>query len=478
MKKNACALCVAVGRNSGYTPRVAGSNGTASMSQRPVTGILLRAGIGVVAVALLGPAASASLQRRVSANLVFWDQNRGFDTIIANADVLSEVSPFWYHVGADGRILPYRTEAGATYEDSSIPLFLRGRGILVIPSVTNIVDGVWDGALVSRIIDDPVLAAANISNLVQLAVNNSYDGIDLDYENLAASDRGAFSAFVTQLANALHAKGKLLTVNVYAKTSEPGSWDGPIAQDWSVIGAAADQVRIMTYEYHWSTSGPGPIAPIDWVGQVLSFARTVIPPAKIMQGVPFYGYDWVGQSGVPIVWKEAVGLAAQYGAAINWDPNSASPWFAYGVRKSQHTVWFENAASVDAKLALTAAHNIGGVTLWRLGGEDPDAWLALRSRFGGVAPPADTVPPSVYVISPANGAQLQRKQRIQAEATDSVAVTRVEFYVNGALLSSDTTAPYVVYWNTNRALDGANLIVAVAYDAAGNSNAAQVTAYH
>jgi hypothetical protein len=54
----------------------------------------------------------------------------------------------------------------------------------------------------------------------------------------------------------------------------------------------------------------------------------------------------------------------------------------------------------------------------------------------------------------------------------------VEFYVNGALLSSDTTAPYVVYWNTNRALDGANLIVAVAYDAAGNSNAAQVTAYH
>jgi hypothetical protein len=97
------------------------------MSQRPVTGILLRAGISVVAVALLGPAASASLQRRVSANLVFWDQNRGFDTILANADVLSEVSPFWYHVGADGSILPYRTEAGATYEDPSILMFLRGQ---------------------------------------------------------------------------------------------------------------------------------------------------------------------------------------------------------------------------------------------------------------------------------------------------------------------------------------------------------------
>ena len=184
------------------------------MSQSPATGILLRAGICLLAIVLLGPVASGSLQRRVSANLVFWDQARGFDSIVANADVLSDVSPFWYHVGADGSVLPYRTETGATYEDPAILQFLRGRGILVIPSVTNIVDGIWDGALVSRIIRDPSLAAVNIGNLVQLAVNNGYDGIDLDYEDLAASDRPAFGAFVAQLASALHAKGKLLTVDV------------------------------------------------------------------------------------------------------------------------------------------------------------------------------------------------------------------------------------------------------------------------
>ena len=447
------------------------------MTQGAATGILLRAGICLLAIAVLGPAANASLRRRVSASLVFWDQDRGFDSIVANADVLSEVSPFWYHVGTDGGILPYRTAAGATYEDPAILQFLRARGILVIPSVTNIVDGAWDGGLVSRIIRDPALAAANISNLVQLAVNNGYDGIDLDYEDLAASDRGAYSAFVTQLASALHATGKLLTVDVYAKTSEPGSWDGPMSQDWSVIGAVADQVRLMTYEYHWSTSSAGPIAPVDWVGQVLSFARTVIPAAKIIEGVPLYGYDWVGQAGAPLVWQEAVGLAAQYGSAINWDSTSASPWFVYGSTRSPHTVWFENAASVDAKLALAGAYDIGGVTLWRLGGEDPDAWLALRSRFGGTPPPADTVPPNVAVISPADGSRLQKKQRIEAEATDNAAVTRVEFYANGELLSTDLTAPYVVSWNTRRARAGANVIAAIAYDAAGNSSMAEVTVY-
>jgi spore germination protein YaaH len=138
-----------------------------------------------------------------------------------------------------------------------------------------------------------------------------------------------------------------LTVNVYAKTSEPGTWDGPKAQDWTAIGNVADQVRIMTYEYHWSTSDAGPIAPVDWVDQVLSFARSVIPAHKIMEGVPLYGYDWTGRSGAPIVFEAAMALSAQR--------------------------------------ALAGSHPIGGVTLWRLGGEDPAAWLALRSRFKGGA---------------------------------------------------------------------------------------------
>jgi spore germination protein YaaH len=438
---------------------------------------LVRASLTILAVVIVGSVTGASMDKRVSANLVFWDQSRGFDAIVANADVVSEVSPFWYHIGADGNVLPYTTGSGATYEDPAIVLFLRARGILVIPSVTNIVDGVWDGALVSRIIADPALASANIGHLVQLAVTQGYDGIDLDYENLASSDRAAFSAFVVQLAAALRAEGKLLTVNVYAKTSEPGTWDGPMAQDWSVIGGVADQVRIMTYEYHWSTSGPGPIAPIDWVGQVLSFARSMIPPAKIMHGVPFYGYDWIGQSGTPLVWEEVLALATQVGATISWDANSAAPWFEYAVKRKRHTVWFENAASVDAKLELTEAYQVAGVTLWRLGGEDPDVWSALRSRFGGVAPLPDTLPPTVYLVSPGDGALLQKKQRIEAQAFDDVAVARVEFYVNGALLATDTTAPYVVYWNTRGALDGPNGIRAVAYDTRGNSSAVEVTAY-
>ncbi len=428
------------------------------MSRLRSRGFLLAA-LAALLVVLDPRTMHASLSKRVSGNLVFWDQSRGFDVILANADIFSDISPFWYHVATDGRVIPYTTNSGTSYEDPSILSFLRANGILVIPTVTNILNGVWDGALVSRIIADPVLTTVNVSSLVQLAVTNGYDGIDLDYENLGASDRPGFTTFVNQLAAALHANGKLLSVNVYAKTSEPGTW-----------------VRIMTYEYHWSTSGPGPISPIDWVGSVLAFARTTIPAQKIIQGLPLYGYDWVGQSGVDVVWEEAMALARQYGATLTWDAASASPWFEYVAKRTRHTVWFENASSVDAKLQVNIGNDVGGVSVWRLGGQDPETWSALRTRFGGgTGPGLDSVAPTVSITSPLNGGLLLKTQRIEALASDNVGVARVEFYVNEALLATDTATPYVVYWNTRRTAPGSYVIKAVAYDASGNSATATVT---
>jgi spore germination protein YaaH len=433
-------------------------------------------GVVFASVILLSISPRGAAARRVSGNLVFWDQSRGFDAIVANVDVFSEISPFWYHLDVDGRVIPYLTASGTSYEDPSILSFLRSNGILVIPTVANIVDGVWNGALAGSVIADPVLSAANINSLVDLAVGHGYDGIDLDYEGLRATDRAAFTAFVERLAVALHTQGKLLTVNVYAKTAEPGSWDGPQAQDWSALGSSADQVRIMTYEYSWSTSAAGPISPVNWVTDVIAFARTVIPAAKIMQGVPFYGYDWVGQRGTELVWNDATALASRYGASINWDSASASPWFQYLVNSVLHTVWFENASSVAAKLAVTTTYDVGGVTLWRLGGEDPGIWPALRQQFGTPSS-ADVTPPVVTISSPGDGSAVTKKMTIAAQASDDVRVAKVVFSVNGVVLATDTQAPYAVTWNTRNAIRGANVLAATAYDSSGNTATAQVTVY-
>ena len=80
----------------------------------------------------------------------------------------------------------------------------------------------------------------------------------------------------------------------------------------------------------------------------------------------------------------------------------------------------------------------------------------------------DTTPPTAAITSPAAGATVSGTISIQANASDNVGVTRVDFLVDGSLLSSDTTAPYSASWNTTGVANSAHSLTARAFDAANN----------
>src|ERR1043166_1000800 len=102
-----------------------------------------------------------------------------------------------------------------------------------------------------------------------------------------------------------------------------------------------------------------------------------------------------------------------------------------------------------------------------------------RISFTGGGGGADTIPPTVAITNPADGAIVARRSTvtITATASDNVGVTRVEFLVNGALQCTDTTAPYSCNWNVPNSRT-THQLQARAFDQAGNSATAniQVTA--
>ncbi|HYO69384.1 MAG TPA: Ig-like domain-containing protein, partial [Archangium sp.] len=83
-----------------------------------------------------------------------------------------------------------------------------------------------------------------------------------------------------------------------------------------------------------------------------------------------------------------------------------------------------------------------------------------------VAP--DTTAPATAITSPADGARVATSVTLQASATDDVAVTKVEFYVDSVLLATDTASPYFASWNPASASVGAHVLTTRAHDAAGN----------
>jgi hypothetical protein len=81
----------------------------------------------------------------------------------------------------------------------------------------------------------------------------------------------------------------------------------------------------------------------------------------------------------------------------------------------------------------------------------------------------DLAAPTAAVTAPATGATVSGTVQLQATASDTGSgVARVEFYVDGTLQGTSTSAPYKVAWNTRKASKGTHTITAVAVDNAGN----------
>lgn len=331
--------------------------------------------------------AETATARRVSAWLPYWD-SRAIDDFIAHRELYDEVLPFWYEMRSATSIVAYEGAGSARLLDAA-----RSGGVAVVPTINND----FDPERLRIMLATDASIAAHVSALTDLAA--PFNGIDVDYESGRAEDRARFTTFVQRLAVSLHAAGKTLSVTVHPKTSEPGTWDGPQSQDWSAIGAVADRVRVMAYDYHWSTSSAGPVAPLSWVDAVSRFAASRITPSKVRLGMPLYGYDWVGSSGEGLMWDQIERRRLAAGLALQRSSDGAEPWFRYTSSGQQHEVWYADSVSTAAKLDVVDRYALGGATFWRLGGEDPAIWPLLGERWGSgstpIVAPTDTTPPTV-----------------------------------------------------------------------------------
>ena len=79
--------------------------------------------------------------------------------------------------------------------------------------------------------------------------------------------------------------------------------------------------------------------------------------------------------------EEAIDIARQYGAEIQYDEASATPYFYYYENGRAHVVWFEDARSWTAKLALIPEYGFLGAGIWNAMRPFTAGWLVLQSGY-------------------------------------------------------------------------------------------------
>ncbi len=117
---------------------------------------------------------------------------------------------------------------------------------------------------------------------------------------------------------------------------------------------------------------------------------------------------------------------------------------------------------VRARLQSTA-DNIG---IASVGSGRINAYNAVT--VSSPAPTTDTTAPTTAITSPTASSTVSGAVSINANASDNVGVSKVEFYLDGSLKASVGYNPYSYYWDTTTVANGSHILATKAYDAAGN----------
>jgi spore germination protein YaaH len=284
-----------------------------------------------------------------------------FRDLQAHYQQIGTISPTYFEVMRNGSI--------SGQDDPLVTRWARLHGVRVEPRFHS-----EDPTTLHQILSSPTASAALAANIASIAALNGYDGADIDFEGDTATDRDALTAFAQTLAGLLHGQGETLTMAVGAKTSAATTGRNGF-YDYPALAQTADHLFAMAWDLHWSTSPAGPISDVTWVSKVVAYIKTVPNSSRFILGTQLYGFDWpLGGKATPLEFDGIQSLLAQVGATPAWDQVAQEPYFTYtDPTNTQHTVYYANAPSVDARYAVARANGLG-IGMWRLGTEDQTMW--------------------------------------------------------------------------------------------------------
>ena len=335
-----------------------------------------------VGQALYIPETSPQTGRSITVN--------GYAYPFINKNILEETLPYLTYLS----IFSYGfTEEGALVPPLIDPQFMINSSnenntspILTLTPLDE--SGRFNNNLISSVVRNNDVQLILIDEILAELNSKGYTGVDVDFEYILSEDRDYFTTFVALMTNILNEAGYTVSVALAPKTSADQRGLLYEGKDYAGLGAAANSVLLMTYEWGYTYSSPMAVAPINKVRQVIEYAITQIPSAKIDMGIPNYGYDW------PLPYEkgitkartigniEAVNIAVRYGAVIQYDEIAQTPYFNYTDEyQTEHEVWFEDVRSMQAKFRLISEYNLRGAGYWQIMRLFRANWLLLSDTY-------------------------------------------------------------------------------------------------
>ena len=163
---------------------------------------------------------------------------------------LSELAVFSYGFTPDGNLVY------PILDDSELIQMAYSYGAKPILTLTPLgPDGRFSNELISAVINNETATDHLINNLLYVMELKGYLGLDIDFEYIKAEDRQTFVNFVALTTERMNAVGYSVSVDLAPKISATQQGLLYEGKDYAALGAVANSVLVMTYEWGY-TYGP------------------------------------------------------------------------------------------------------------------------------------------------------------------------------------------------------------------------------
>lgn len=314
-----------------------------------------------------------NIQKDYKINLV-WHQTTSMDANyniiydIANVKKVNTISPTWFSIASNDGTLD--SLALADYVDTA-----HSNHMEVWPLVDNFSENIDFTAVMNS-----TSARNKIENqLIAAAIEYSFDGINVDFENISEDAADGYIQFMRELSVMCRKNGIVLSVDV------PVPMDFTAHYNRKALGEVCDYLMIMGYDEHYDGSEEaGTVASLSFEEEGIKNTLQEVAAEKVVSGIPFYTRLWcttTNEDGTTTVTSEAMGMnQAQQTLENNqveasWDETTGQNYAQFNGESGElYQIWLEDTESLTRKLELIKNYDLGGVAEWKLGLEDDSVW--------------------------------------------------------------------------------------------------------
>jgi GH18 family chitinase len=270
----------------------------------------------------------------------------------------------------------------------------------------------------------------------------AFDGIDIDWEypvtgglvaNGKPEDRHNYTLLLAEFRRQLDELGKTDSTHYLLTVAMPGGPGMDSRYERDQIAQYLDWINLMTYDLHgtWdpNTNFNAPLyqemndpgdSSLNVDAVVQDYLAAGIPADKLVMGVPFYGYDWIGVGYTgdglyQLSMYPAKGRSLSYNEIKRdylptykrqWSSESQVPWL-YNINTAEF-VSYDDQQSIAAKAGYVSDQHLGGIMIWELSQGNSELLDAIQTGFqkGGTPHTQPTRDPNAVIIPRPFSAQI------------------------------------------------------------------------